>query len=243
MHNTNGIVLRSIKYGETSLIVTVFTEVYGIQAFMAQGIRSTKGGRNRAGLLQPTMMLEIVMNHQQTKSLQRMKEFQPAYLYQSVQQDIVKNTVALFSVEVLLRLLPEEAPFPELYEFTQQYFTRLDTTAQSSIGNYPLFFIIMCSRFLGYEPKGNYSEETPHLNLQEGGFTDHPPAYEPFIADDEGAKLNELLLVNGFDELELVAINGTLRLKLLKWYISFLQTHTQHMGNIKSLAVLQAILH
>src|ERR1043165_8138930 len=105
---TQGIVLRSIKYGETSLICTVFTQVYGVQTYLVQGVRlaGAKSRQSRAGLLQPAMLLDIVVYHKAQKSLQRMKEFSAAYIYQSVQEDIVRNSIALFSVELLLRLLP-----------------------------------------------------------------------------------------------------------------------------------------
>jgi DNA repair protein RecO (recombination protein O) len=33
-HKTKGIILRTVKYGETSLVVTAFTELFGIQAYM-----------------------------------------------------------------------------------------------------------------------------------------------------------------------------------------------------------------
>src|SRR5690606_8893505 len=114
LQKTNGIVLRSVKYGETSLICSVFTEVYGVQSYLVQGVRTaSKTRQNRAGLLQPATLLDMVVYNKPHANLQRIKEFQPAYIYQSLQEHIVKNSVALFSVELLLRLLPEQAPFPE----------------------------------------------------------------------------------------------------------------------------------
>ncbi|MFM2327595.1 MAG: repair protein RecO, partial [Bacteroidota bacterium] len=37
-HKTKGIVLRSIKYGETSLVVTLFTELFGVQTYMVNAV-------------------------------------------------------------------------------------------------------------------------------------------------------------------------------------------------------------
>ncbi len=74
---TQSIVLRSIKYGETSLVSNHFTRVYGVQTYMVQGIRvaSAKGRSSRAGLLQPAMILDIVAYHRPQGNLQRLKEF------------------------------------------------------------------------------------------------------------------------------------------------------------------------
>ena len=41
-HKTKGIVFRTVKYGETSLVVTVYTEFFGVQTYMVNGARSTK---------------------------------------------------------------------------------------------------------------------------------------------------------------------------------------------------------
>ena len=243
MYNTRGIVLRSVKYGESSLITTLFTDVYGIQSFMMQGVRTSKPGKNKTPMLQPAMLLEIVLNYQPLKTLQRMKECQPAYLYQTVHADIIKNSVALFSVEILFRLLPEHAPQPDLFDFVFDYFVMLDKATQHQSANYALYFTIMVSRHMGFELTGDYSPATLYLNLQEGGYTPHPPAAAPFMTDEEGAVLSRVLRANDYEGLEKVSMNAAMRARLLQWYISFLQAHTQHMGNIKSLAVLQAILH
>ena len=243
MQNTQGIVLRSVKYGDTSLITTIFTSLYGAQAYMVQGVRSSKQSKNRAGLLQPGMLQDMVVYHQPQKNMQRMREFQPAYIYQSILNDVVKNSVALFSVELLLRLLPEQAPLPDLFDFAFDYFITLDKTPRAQVANFPLYFIINCSRQLGYELKGNYSEETPHLDLQEGGYTAHPPALAPFMSDADGAALSRLLEAESYEKLLEIEMSAAMRMRLTEWYVAFLQRHTQHMGNIRSLQVLQSILH
>ena len=39
LHKTKGIVLRTVKYGETSIIVTIFTELFGIQSYLVNGVQ------------------------------------------------------------------------------------------------------------------------------------------------------------------------------------------------------------
>lgn len=242
---TQSIVLRSIKYGETSLVSNQFTRVYGVQSYLVQGVRSpsARGRSSRAGLLQPTMLLDIVAYHKPQGSLQRLKEFSPAIIYQSIHEEVVKNSIALFSVELLLRLLPEAAPMPELFDFSKEYFEQLDRHAVSEVANYPVFFAMQCSRALGYELAGSWSEGAPYLNLIEGGFTADPPlAGTTVTAEDVGA-LARMLQVRHFEELAAIELNGAGRQRLLEWYLQFLQRHTEHMRPLKSLAVLQAILH
>lgn len=243
LQKTKGIVLRSIKYGDTSLITTIFTEQYGIQAYMVQGVRTAKSRNNKAGLLQPATLLELIVYHKQQQSLQRIREFQASYLYTSVHEEVVKNSIALFSVDLLLRLLPESAPLPELFQFTNDYFIHLDKMSLEEVANFPVFFIIHCSKVLGYSINGEYSNDTPYLNLKEGAFTSHPPLISTVIHDEDAKCLSELLQVNDLTQLKSIEMNAAMRYRLLDWYIEYLHQHTQHLGVIKSLAILQAILH
>ena len=243
LQKTNGIVLRSIKYGDSSLITTIFTSVSGVQTYIVQGVRSAKQGKNRAGTFQPGMLLDLVVYRQPQKNMQRIREFQPAYIYTDLQENVVKNSIVLFSVELLLRLLPEHAPLEDLFDLTYSYFIALDQMRVQDVSNFPVYFIIHCGRLLGYDLTGNYNAETPHLNLQDGGFTAHPPAMAPYTQEEDARKLDMLMNTDELEQTHTIEMNGAMRIRLLEWYIAFLQSHTQHMGNIKSLPVLQAILH
>jgi len=243
LHTTKGIVLRSVKYGETSLICTIFTAIYGVQTYVVQGVRSNKSKNNKAGLLQPAVVLELVVYHKPNANMQRIKEFVPAYIYKDLQANVLKNSIALFSVELLLRLLPGQAPQPELFNFSNSYFQQLDEMENDEIANFPLYFIINCSRLMGYEIKGSYSAATPHLDIQEGGFTSHIPKMPPFVNDEDALALSVLLKIGDIRILHTAEMNAAIRFRLLEWYVAFLQNHSQHMGNIRSLHILQTILH
>ena len=243
LKNTKGIVLRSVKYGDSSLVSTIFTDIYGIQAYMVQGVRSSKPSKSRAGFFQPGTLLDMVVYHHTSKSLQRIREYQAAHIYHSVQEDVVKNSVLLFSAELLLRLLPEDAPQPELFEFAHAYFVALDNAAQQDVGNFPLYFTIQCGRMMGYDLQGRYSTETPYLDMNDGSYSSHAPSNVHVIHDEDAKALSLLLDVNSNDKIKDVEMNSAMRLRLMDWYIAFLQQHTQHMTNIRSLSVLRTVLH
>src|ERR1700712_2316525 len=96
VHKTTGIVLRTIKYGETSVIAAIYTELFGLQSYLVNGVRtSSKKGPGRASLFQPGAILDLVVYHSELKNLQRIKEFKWGYLYKHIFSDIFKNSVAL----------------------------------------------------------------------------------------------------------------------------------------------------
>src|SRR5580658_5066580 len=106
LHKTKGIVLKIVKYGETSLITTVYTELFGIQSYLVNGVRSSsRKGPGKANLFKPAAILDLLVYHNDLKNLQRIREFTWAILYKNVFSDILQNAVALFMVELLQKCL------------------------------------------------------------------------------------------------------------------------------------------
>ncbi|GAA4461762.1 hypothetical protein GCM10023093_07030 [Nemorincola caseinilytica] len=243
LHKTQGIVLRPVKYGDTSLVVTIFTEQFGIQAYMVKGVRVTGATRNRASYFQPGTLLDMVVYMQHGKNMQLIREYHAAYIYTSVHESVTKNSILMFSAELMLRLLPEHAPLPDLFTAASKYLISLDTADPRHVANYPLWFLALCSRLLGYDPRGSYGPATPYLDREYGGFSAHPPAYPPYTTTEDAFALHQVLLANDHDAIQGIAINSEMRSRLIDWYIAFLQQYTQHLGNIRSLPVLRSVLH
>ena len=59
-YKARGIVLHTIKYGDSSAIAYLFTDVLGRMSYMVQGIRSKRGRGNKAALLQPMFLKSTI---------------------------------------------------------------------------------------------------------------------------------------------------------------------------------------
>ena len=154
LHKTKGIVLRAVKYGETSLIVTIFTELFGLQAYLVNGVRtSTKKGTGKANLFQPTAILDLIVYHNELKHLNRIKEFKWSYLYKHIFSDVPKNAVALFMIELLTKCLKQPEANPELFEFCEDAFMHLDESNGPVMANFPLFFALHLPAFFRIQDK------------------------------------------------------------------------------------------
>src|SRR6476620_4526349 len=97
-HKAKGIVLRTIKYGETSVVVTIFTERFGVQTYLVNGIRTQKSIGNKAAMFQPAALLHHEVYYNELRNLQRIKEQSWALIYSSNLTDVVRNSIALFMV-------------------------------------------------------------------------------------------------------------------------------------------------
>ena len=148
LYKTKGIVLRAVKYGETSLVVTIFTELFGVQSYLVNGVRtSSKKGTGKAALFQPSAMLDLVVYHNELKNLNRIKEFRWGYIYQHILSDVRKNAVALFMVELLLKSLKQPEANADLFHFTEDSFLHLDESNHTVTANFPLFFSLHLTHF------------------------------------------------------------------------------------------------
>jgi DNA repair protein RecO (recombination protein O) len=243
LHKTKGIVLRTVKYGETSVIVTIFTELFGIQSYIVNGVRvSTKKGSGKANLFQPGAILDLVAYHNELHHLQRLREFKWSFLYQHIFFDVVKNAVILFMVELLSKTLKQPESNPELFYFIEDAFTHLDKADIQVVGNYPLFFALHLASFYGFRFSDRYSDQTTFLDLQEGEFVHEHPVHPHFLAPPYSYITSQLLKVMQPHELTQIKLNRETRRILLQAYQTYYALHIQDFGVMKTLPVLQEIL-
>lgn len=71
---SKAIVLRSLKFGESSLIIDMFTEQEGRISFIVR-IPKTAKGKIKKQYFQPLTLLELEFDYRQRVSLQHIKEF------------------------------------------------------------------------------------------------------------------------------------------------------------------------
>jgi len=245
-HKTRGIVLRAIKYGETSLVVTVFTELFGVQTYMVNGARSAKKTGVKAVLYQPASLLDMEVYHYDQKNMQRIKECSWSYLQHETMSHVLKNSIALYMMELLYKILKQPEQHTDLFYFCEDALQQLDKAPAAIAANFPLFFTLQLSHFFGFrindiEP-GLASADTLYLDLLEGVFTaDHPPHLH-FIEKEEALITAELLKIMQPHELDQVKLNFQKRRLLLARYLEYYALHIPDFGQMKTLGVLQEIL-
>ncbi|RYG05542.1 MAG: DNA repair protein RecO [Chitinophagaceae bacterium] len=243
LHKTKAIVLRTVKYGETSVIATMYTELFGVQSFMINGVRSSaKSAAGKANLLQPSAILELIMYHNEKGNLQRIKEFRWAYLYQDLLFNVIKNSIALFMVELLQKTLKEPEVNPELYYFIEDAFTHLDNSKDTVMANFPLFFALHLTSFYGFRFRDTWSETRTILDLQEGEFVNDLPHHPHYLAGQQAFVTSELLKAQIPSELSEIRLNQETRRLLLQAYQVFYALHFPDFGIMKTLPVLKEIL-
>ena len=220
LHKTLGIVFRFVKYGETSIIVTIFTELFGLQSYIVNGVRSAKA-RTKMSLFQPLTLLDLVVYHKQNAAITRIKEIRCFYHYQTMYGDVKKSAVSMFLNEVINKSVKEETHTGEVCRFLFESLETLDKQTKD-VENFHLIFLVKLSRYLGF---GLYNS----TDILTGKMLD---ANEEYVFN---------LLVNA-DYGDSVTMTNAQRRVLLDLIIQFYTTHTENMSEIRSIPVLREIL-
>ena len=162
-----GIVLRTVKYGDTSIIVDLFTESHGRMSFMASTSRAKRSVRS-VSFWQPLSMVEFSAELLPNGGkLPRPSDVRTYYNYIDLPFSPIKSTLALFLAEFLSAALREEKENTPLYRYIESSLQWLDLAdSPASIANFHLSFLMHLSRFIGIYPNLDVSGNlNPNLNL------------------------------------------------------------------------------
>ena len=220
LHKTRGIVFRFTKYGETSIIVNIFTELFGIQSYIVNGVRS-KSSKNKIALYQPLTLLDLVVYYRDNANIKRIKEIKCLHPYQSLATDVRKSSIAMFINEILNKTVKEEAHAHELCNFLIDSLIALDLQ-KSNTENFHLIFMLKLSRYLGFGAQ--------YANEVLGGR----------FAGEEIEKIIRQLLKAEYDEP--VAMTLPQRREVLELLVKYYLEHMDTIGELKSMQVLREIM-
>ena len=238
--STEGIVLHSIKYGESSVIATIYTRDFGRQSYMVNAARTAKS-KNKASLLQPLFCVSLVAYQKHNSELHRVKELKADLVYQSVPFEIAKSAIAIFLAEVLYKAIHEQESNPEMYDFIKssvQYFDLIDAGS----GNFHLWFLFRLAGYLGFQPQIEKAGFENWFDLKTGSVVHFQPAH-PFYANKEITPVLMELASLKIQDLAGFQITRKVRDSLLSVIIDYYQLHFENLGEIKSLGVLREVFN
>jgi len=235
---TRGIVIRSMKYSETSLIVDVYTEEKGLRSYIVSGVR-TKRAKVSASLLQIMSLLDMVVYHRDDKNLARTKEIKAAHVYTSLPFNIRKSSVGMFIAEIIRKTITDPEENRDLFEFLYNSFVFLDLTDQP-VSNFHLSFMLDLMPYLGFMPGGNYNEKTPFFDLKEGTFTDSPSDALLYVKDPHSQLIGQLIKQQIQDS-HLISMNKADRKIVLQELLKFYRLHIENFNDIQSHIILEAV--
>lgn len=113
-----GVILRRIKYSETSLIVTLYTREYGKIGLIAKGARNPKS--KFVGSLEPATYVSIVYYHKEGRDLQMLSEVDSVRSNSSIISSIRKVAVAFAMINLVDSVVTESESNEDLFDLLSE---------------------------------------------------------------------------------------------------------------------------
>lgn len=235
-YKARGVVLHSLKYGESALIVYMLTDVGGRRTYMVQGARGGKS--KKAALFQPMFALEFEGLESPKMEMHRLKDVRCAVNFSSTPSDIRKSTISLFMAETLYRIVRESEANSPLFDFVYGAVEALDRLTEG-VANFHLWFLVNLSAHLGFYPSNEY-EPGYWFDIAEGGFTPLEPTHRLYF-DRDNARLLSQFMECGEAGLSAITLSRAQRNSFMNAVIDYFAYHLDAIGEVKSIRIFQEI--
>lgn len=241
--NIRGIVLRTVRYGDTSMIVDLFTASRGRQSFVASTSRAKRSVRS-VSYWQPLSMVEFSADIRGNAGrLPKPVDVHSYYNYVDLPFSPVKSSLALFLSEFLCAALREEKENAPLYAYLESSLQWLDMVENpSAMANFHLAFLMHLSRFIGIYPNLELPTLTSHLyfDLLSGCYSDRQPPHAHFLKGAEASVL-PLLFRMDYPTMHLFRLSRQNRQRILHVLNEYYRLHVPNFPELKSLEVLHEL--
>lgn len=235
---TQAIVLHSLKYGESRLIVDMFTRTFGRQSFIVS-IPKTSKGKIKKQFFQPLTLLEIETDIRPKLQLQKLNDVRLLTPFASIPFEPDKLAISLFVAEFLYYALRSEQRNELLYDYLEYSIMWLDGQ-QVNFANFHIVFLLRLTRFLGFYPNMDDYEDGDYFDLRESEFMRNPPVHRDFLHPEEAQKV-QLMMRMDFPTMHLFRMSHNDRNRLLEISIKYYRLHLPDFPEMKSIEVLQAL--
>ncbi len=240
---TEAIVLHSLKYGETRLIVDFFTREVGRLSCIIPLSKSPKG-RLKKQYFQPMTLLEIETELRPRLQLQKLKDARLLAAYTTIPFSPEKLALSLFVAEFLYHALRSEQQNEPLFTYLADSMQWLDMT-ERGYANFHLTFLMRMSRFLGFYPnlegRGERGKGQPmFFDLREGRFCTATPLHRDYLQPQDADKILTLMRMD-FATMHLYRLNRTDRHRIVEVLLHYYRLHIPQFPELRSLSVLQEL--
>lgn len=231
------IVIRTINYSDTSVIVRLYTLEMGIISVIARGVRKRKKN-NIMGLFQPLTMVVLEASKKNNNvELYNLKEIKTSKIYTTIHTNPYKASISIFLSEILYNTVKEEEQNINLYNFitsTLLYFDEVD-----NFSNFHISFLLELSKHLGFYPNIPV-ENSYYFNLENGSFYSENIVDNYIEIGSSVINLSTFMKTNFINHSDIV-LNRNQRNEVVDLIMIYFSFHIDGFKMPKSLEVLKIL--
>ena len=238
LYQTRAIVLRTVKYGESSLIVDMYTEQKGHQTFIVHSVRKAKA-TTPPSYLQLLSLVDMVAYYKDHRKIHHVKEIRLDHAYQSIPFDMRKSSVITCLAEITSRTITTSYPQPDLFQFLHSELINYDRPDHYD-RDFLIRYLVSLTSFLGFalEIPHNGAEEK-YLDLMEGTLVKLRPVHDYVIMPSDLIHLQTIMNAGSTQRAD---VSLEIRRRLIDQIITYYQLHVETLREVQSLNILRELL-
>ncbi len=238
LYQTRAIVLRTVKYGESSLIVDMYTEQKGHQTFIVHSVRKAKA-TTPASYLQLMNLVEMVGYYHDNRKIHHVKEVRLDHPYQSIPFDMRKSSVITCLAEITSRCVTTSYPQPDLFQFLHEELVAFDQP-DSFDRDFLIRYLVLLTPFLGFGidiPESHINDK--YLDLMEGNLVNVRPFHDYVMMPSD---LQALIAIMDAGKAGKATVPLEIRRKVIDQIVTYYQLHVETLREVNSFKILRELL-
>jgi DNA repair protein RecO (recombination protein O) len=243
-YQCEALVLRTIAYGDTSIIVHAYTQQWGKVVYMVKGVRTTKAGASAKGkLLQAANLLMLEGTFVPHKHFQLCNTIYLANYNLPQQRTVLRNAVALFVCELIDKIITEPEQNIELFEWLKATINTINICPINTLSYLPIKIVIEYCALLGFGILDVYESNKPYLHMHNSVFVPTPLADTTTMMPQSGQLISLLNQQLPLSQLEDLTFTKLQKATALKDVLLYLQYHLPHQVNLQVPSILSTIFN
>lgn len=241
---TEAVVLRGWKLGETSKILALFTRKYGPLRVVAKGARQPKSAFK--GCLEPLTRIRIVFYEKRTRELQLLSKADLIEPHLHIIGDVKRTALGLASAELIFRAVVGEEPFPDLFDLFVNLLRGLDE-CDGCLECLLWYFQVHFIDLMGYKPTWDRCLKCGNA-LGGGGETFQPQSggllcrrcgsgSGGLIVGSETLEILYWLQGAAYEQVGRLVPSRSQKAEIRKMFDLYFRTHIEHMSSLRSLGI------
>jgi len=232
------VVLGTLRYGDSSLIVSCYTKQHGLQSYILKGILSARRKKKISkSYFEPLNLLEFQAKKNRDNSLGYLQEANLLHPFISIPFDLRKKALVFFLAEVIQQVVKEEEQAnPALFDYIENNLLWLDQ--HDEIGLFHVKTMLDLTSFMGFSPNLS-NRDASYFDLETGCLTNSKPTTHYIEGNLKDLWIN--VLGTKFEDIEKIKINRKEKATLLEYLISYFKLHLQQFRPPKSTEILNEL--
>lgn len=239
LHKVRGIVLKTTNYSESSVVVQIFTDKFGMQSYLINGVKKQRA-KVKMNMLQSLHLLDMVVYHKANSNIQRVSEVRQTPVFKTIPYDIIKSSMTIFLNEVLYKSIRQQGADESLFDYIFNTIAWFDESEQPN-PNFHLSFLLKLTRFLGFYPNDKRRQDQNYFDLHEGEFVSRQPFHLNFLELDDALRFISLFNTP-LEKIIDIKFSNDQRRFLLDKILVFYTLHTASFGEVQSHKILETLL-